>query len=145
MLVHYRRRTKAQLDVLEQEARTQKSKLDAVVAGVKPVLDCVDLEVAPLPDGGLPRPDTIIDRYKVAWENFKSFNHDTTITAVTHALAVVQSHYPTIDLQAIGAGFAKGMGATEHQQLEDEVEDAAKKLAGDVDLFGEMDNDGEAR
>ena len=58
---------------------------------------------------------------------------------------MVQSHYPTIDLQAIGAGFAKGMGATEHQQLEDEVEDAAKKLAGDVDLFGEMDNDGEAR
>ena len=33
----------------------------------------------------------------------------------------------------------------EHQQLEDEVEDAAKKLAGDVDLFSEMDGDGEAR
>ena len=32
----------------------------------------------------------------------------------------------------------------EHQQLEDEVEDTAKKLAGDVDLFGEMDGDGEA-
>jgi len=25
------------------------------------------------------------------------------------------------------------------------VEDAAKKLAGDIDLFGEMDGDGEAR
>ena len=33
----------------------------------------------------------------------------------------------------------------EHQQLEDEVEDVAKKLAGDVGLFGEMDGDGEAR
>ena len=33
----------------------------------------------------------------------------------------------------------------EHQQLEDEVEDTAKKLAGDVDLFGEMDDDGEAQ
>ena len=33
----------------------------------------------------------------------------------------------------------------EHQQLEDEVEDVAKKLAGDIDLFGEMDGDGEAR
>ena len=32
----------------------------------------------------------------------------------------------------------------EQQQLEDEVEDAAKKLAGDVDLFGEMDGDGGA-
>ena len=58
---------------------------------------------------------------------------------------MVRSHYPTIDLQAIGARFARGMGAMEHQQLEDEVEDAAKKLAGDVDLFGETEGNGEAQ
>ena len=45
----------------------------------------------------------------------------------------------------IGARFARGMGEVEHQQLEDEVEDAAKKLAGNVDLFGEMDGDGKAQ
>ena len=104
----------------------------------------LDMEVAPQPDGRPPRPDTIIDRCKVAWENFKSFNRDATVTAITHALAVVRSHYPAIDLQAIGAGFARGMEVTEHQQLEDEVEDMTKKLAGDIDLFGEMDGDGEA-
>ena len=109
------------------------------------MLDCVDMEVAPQPDGRPPCPDTIIDRCKAAWENFKSFNHDATITAVTHALAVVRSHYPVIDLQAIRVGFARGTGMMEQQQLEDEVEDAAKKLAGDVDLFGEMDGDGEAQ
>ena len=27
------------------------------------------------------------------------------------------------------------------QKLEDEVEDAAKKLAGDIDFFGETDGD----
>ena len=81
----------------------------------------------------------------MAWENFKSFNRDVIITAVTHALAVVRSHYPSIDLQAIGAGFTGGTGTTEDQQLEDEVEDAAKKLAGDVDLFGEMHGDSEAQ
>ena len=37
------------------------------------------------------------------------------------------------------------MGEAEHQQLEDEVEDTVKKLAGDIDLFDEMDGDGEAR
>ena len=37
------------------------------------------------------------------------------------------------------------MGEAEHQQLEDEVEDAAKKLASDIDMFGEMDGDGGAR
>ena len=47
MPVDYHRRAKAQFDVLEQEARTQRNKFDAVVAGIKPVLDCVDLEAAP--------------------------------------------------------------------------------------------------
>ena len=64
---------------------------------------------------------------------------------MTHALAVVWSHYPTIDLRAIGAGFTRGMGVTNQQPLEDEVEDVAKKLAGDIDLFGETNGDGEAQ
>ena len=57
---------------------------------------------------------------------------------------MVWSHYPTIDLQAIGAGFAEGLSKVETQQLEDEVVDAAKKLAGDIDLFGETSGNGEA-
>ena len=69
-----------------------------MVARVRPVLDYIDMEAAPQPDDRLPCSDTIIDRYKVAWENFKSFNHDATISTMTHALVVVWSHYPTIDL-----------------------------------------------
>jgi len=53
---------------------------------------------------------------------------------------VVWSHYPSVDLQAIGAGFAGGMGEVEHQQLEDEVEDVEKKLVSDIDLFDETDH-----
>ena len=116
-----------------------------MVAEVRPMLDCINMEAAPQPDGWPPRPYTNIDRCKVAWENFKSFNHDATITAVIHAFAVVRSHYPATDLQAIGTEFARGSGAMEHQQLEDEVEDVAKKLAGDVDLFGKMDDNGQAQ
>jgi len=33
--------------MLELEAKTQRGKLDAMEAGVKPVLDCIDMEVAP--------------------------------------------------------------------------------------------------
>ena len=103
MLADYRRRVKAQFDVLVQEARTQRDKFDAIVTGVKSVLDCVDLEGAPQSDSRPPRSNTIIQRCKAAWENFKSFNRDAVVTAITHALAVVQSHYQSIDLQAIGA------------------------------------------
>ena len=78
--------------MLEQEARTQRNKFDAIVAVVKPVLDCVDLEAAPQPNSRPLRSDTIIERCKAAWENFKSFNRDAIITAVTHALVVVRSH-----------------------------------------------------
>ena len=79
------------------------------------MLDYIDLEVAPQPNGRSSRSDTIIERCKAVWENFKGFNRDAIIIAVSHTLAVVRSHYPTIDLQAIGAGFARGMGTMEHQ------------------------------
>ena len=100
--------------MLVQEARTQREKFDTVVTGVKPVLDCVDLEAAPQLDGRPPHLITIIERCKAAWENFKSFNHDAVFTTITHALAVVRSHYPAIDLQAIGVGFTEGMGKAKH-------------------------------
>ena len=84
--------------MLEQDAWTQRDKFSAIVVGVKPVLNCVDLKVASQPDGRLPCPDTIIERCKTTWESFKSFNHDPVVTTITHALAVVWSHYPSIDL-----------------------------------------------
>ena len=95
MLADYRQRVKVQFDVLEEDARTQRDKFDAIVAEVKPVLDCVDLEATPLPDGRPPRPDIVIERCKMAWE---SFNRDTVVTGITHALAVVRSHYQSVDL-----------------------------------------------
>jgi len=131
--------------VLEQDARTQRDKFDAVVAGVKPKLDCIDLEAAPQPGGRSPHLDIVIERCKTAWESFKNFNRDTVVTSITHALAVVRSHYQPVDLQVIGDGFTEGLSESETQQLEDEVEDAARKLVGDIDLFGETSGDGEAR
>ena len=98
MLADYHRRVKAQFDVLEQDVRTQRDKFDAIVVGIKPVLDCVDLEVAPQPDGRPPCPDIVIKRCKMAWESFKSFNRDVVVSAATHSLAVVRSHYPATDL-----------------------------------------------
>ena len=81
--------------MLERVAQTQRDKFDTIVAGVKPVLDCVDLEVAPQPDGRPPCPDIVIERCKMAWE---SFNCEAVVTSITHALVVVRSHYQSIDL-----------------------------------------------
>ena len=67
------------------------------------------------------------------------------MSVAAHVLVVVRSHYPTIDPQSIRGGFAEGLSDVETQQLEDEVEDAAKMLAGDIDLFGETDGNGRAQ
>ena len=131
--------------MLVQEARTQRDNFDAVVTAIKPVLDYVNMEPGIQLDGRRQRSDTIIQRCKTAWENFKSFNHNAVLSVATHVLAVVWSHYLAIDLQEIGGGFTEGLSDVETQQLEDEVEDAAKKLAGDIDLFSETDGDGGAR
>ena len=131
--------------MLVQEAKVQKENFNAVITAIKPVLDCVDLEPAAQHNDRRQRPNTIIQRCKAAWENFKTFNRDAIMTVATHVLTVVRSHYPTIDLQSIGGGFTEGLSNPETQQLEDEVEDAAKKLAGDIDLFGETDGDGGAQ
>jgi len=109
----------------------QRDRFDTVVAGIKPVLDCVEPETAPQPDGRPTRPDVVVERCKTAWESFKGFNRDAIASAATHILA-------------IGGGYAKGLSDTETQRLEDEAEDATK-LTGDIDLFGEMDSGGEAQ
>ena len=144
ILADYRHKTKAQFDVLVQEAKVQKDNFNTITAAIKPVLDYVDVEPVPRPNGRQQKPDTIVQRCKAAWENFKNFNRDAVLTAATHALAVVRSHYPSIDIQSIGGGFADGLSDTQTQQLEDDVEDAAKMLVGDIDLFGKTEAGGES-
>ena len=130
--------------MLVQEAKVQKENFDTIVAAIESVLDCIDLKTATQHDDRRQHPNTVIQRCKAAWENFKTFNRDAITTVATHVLAVVRSHYLTTDLQSIEGGFAEGLSDTETQQLEDEVEDAAKMLVGDIDLFGKMNGDGGA-
>ena len=101
--------------MLVQEAKIQKENFNVVVTAIKPVLDCVDLETATQPDGRRQRSDTVIQRCKVAWENFKIFNRDAIVSVATHALAVVRSHYLAIDLQVLGGGFTEGLCDAETQ------------------------------
>ena len=58
-------------------------------------------------------------------------------------LAVVRSHYPSVKLEVVGTGFARGTSLEKITKLEDKAEEAVVKLAGDVDLFGEEGNNTE--
>jgi hypothetical protein len=73
----------------------------------------------------------------MAWSDFIEFAYSTAHGAVVHALAQLLSHYPTMDLQRVVTGYARGIDATKIARLEDEVEEPAKRLARVIDLFGE--------
>ena len=46
--------------MLVQEAKVQKDNFNTITAAIKPVLDCVDVETEPRPDGRQQGPDTIV-------------------------------------------------------------------------------------
>ena len=57
--------------------------------------------------------------------------------AVVHALVQLRSHYPSVDLQYVATRYAQGTNAEKIARLEDDVEEPAKRLAEDVELFVE--------
>ena len=46
--------------MLVQEAKVQKDNFNTITATIKPVLDCVDVEPAPRPDGRQQGPETVV-------------------------------------------------------------------------------------
>ena len=117
--------------------KTQDEVIEAMKVGIKPVLDCIGFEPSKgrelLP--GNPRPRLILDRCHTTWLDFKEFARSAAHGAVIHALALLRSHYPTVDLQRVVTGYAHRIDAMRNARLEDEAKESTKSLARDVDLF----------
>jgi hypothetical protein len=122
----------------------QKNNYEAVIAGIKLVLCCINFEPAKAivlqPGDRPPRPDTILDRCKGAWKNFKEFTRNATNYVIVHMLMVIRSYYTLVKPEVVGTGFARRMSSEKITKLEDETEETAARLAGDVDLFDEGEN-----
>jgi len=103
------------------------------------MLDLFDLEV-PEPNRA-PQPNIIVERCKSALENFKHYAHGIACSIMGHALAVVQSVYPSVKLERIDGGFARNLSDEQITVLEEEVFDSAIKLADEMDLFGNAGNE----
>lgn len=114
--------------------------LGGVVAGITPVLDYIDPKPQEDQPHRPPRPDTIVDRCRVSFERFREFTRGITCSAAGHALAVVRSLYPSVRLEAIDIGFARGMSDARIDEHEEEASESAIKLAEDLNLFGEREN-----
>ena len=54
-------------------------------------------------------PDPFVERCRVAWAKFRVYVHSVAYTAIGHALLVVWSLYPVVDLEIIDGRFTEGM------------------------------------
>jgi hypothetical protein len=111
--------------------------IEVIAVGIGPVLDNIGLpqpEGARLPGDGPYR--SIIDRCRDAWSDFREFARSVAHGAIIHALAQLCSYYPTVELQRVATGYARGTDARKITKLEEEAKEPAKRLAEDVELFG---------
>lgn len=92
--------SEAQFQDLQSRLKAKQDRIDAIVMGIKPVLDYID----PVPEAPQtsafgyrpPRADAIMERCKDALTHFKEFTRGAAISAAGHALAVVRSLYSSV-------------------------------------------------
>ena len=83
-----------------------------------------------------------MERCKSALENIKHYACSIACFAMGHALAVVQSFYPSVKLERIDSGFAQNLSNEQITALEEEeVANSTIKLADDMDLFDDAGNE----
>jgi hypothetical protein len=120
-----------------EQVKKQEDQIEVIVVGIGPMLDNIDL---PQPKGArLPEDSpyrSIVNHCYDAWLDLREFRRRMAHGAIIHALTQLCSHYPMVDLQQVATGYAQDIDARKITKLEEEAEEPAKRLAEDVDLFG---------
>ena len=93
--------------MLVEQVKARDDKLEMMIVGIQPVLDCISLEQlegARLPGDGPYQ--SVVDHCRIAWVDFKEFTRSATHGAIIHALTQLRSHYPSMDLRRVATGYA---------------------------------------
>jgi hypothetical protein len=103
--------------------------MNAIIVGMMPMLDFIDGNPLPPPVGDLDEqplpPDSFVERCKASWGKFKVYVQGTTSYTIGHALSVVYSWYPTVELGVIDRGFPAEVEDDEADELQREAEQSA--------------------
>lgn len=115
--------------------------MEDAISLLTPVLNLID------PDGGaydrdilgehFPSPACFLVRCQTSLEQLRIYVRGAACAAAGHALALVQSIYPRVELARIDTGFARGTTEGEMERLSNEASDSAIKIDEDLDLFGD--------
>ena len=97
----YRKRTLAKFDTLEEEIKTLRASLEDYRDTFELVLR---IAFPSEPVGGTPT--ARLETLRMAPQKLKDHVKEIATTSAVQALALVKSHYPRVDLQRVGEGFA---------------------------------------
>ena len=115
---------------------------NVIIMGIMLVLNFIDGN-PPTPVGdlymNLHPPDPFVERCRAALANFRVYIHGAACTIIGHALLVVWSLYPAVDLKVIGGRFVEGMEDDVADKLANEATESAFKLVKDLDIFDDKE------
>ena len=107
----YHQKTEAQVGELERQIQRHQEK-ETILEDFKPALDCIGLEALSTNveevKSRCPRLDALKACCRTAWSDLKAFVRLATQATVAHVLSVVRSHYPSLRMEVVGTGFARG-------------------------------------
>lgn len=128
-----------QMESDKLEIKALQNKIKAITAGITPILDFIDGNPKPPLVGDLDQhplpPDPFVERCRASCGRFKVYVRGTAAYAIGHALSVVRSWYPAVELNWIDEGFPKGAADEVADALQLEAEECSVKLVDDLQLF----------
>lgn len=140
-LVVMRENSQTQYRSYELELQAVRAKMKAIITRVTSIPDFIDGNPPPPPVGDLDEnplpPDPFVERCRASWAKFKVYVQSMACTAIGHALSVVRSLYPAVDLMIIDAGFPEDINDEEADQLMEAAKESAIKPVDDLDIFGD--------
>ena len=79
-------------------------------------------------------PIALLEDLKAAPKKLKAQMNEAAIISAVQVLAIVKSHYPQLDLQRVGEGFANDADKDKIDALSEEVKTTSNMLVENLDL-----------
>jgi hypothetical protein len=109
-----------------------KGRCNQMAAGIKLVLDLIDLELSAPEARGQPR--GVLDKCQHVLGWLQQFVKEAEEYVGSHVLSMVRVHYPLIDFKRFELGYPKEVGPKQADELRIQLFDLSASMMGDINL-----------
>ena len=126
------KRTLAQFEALQEENQTIRASLEDHRTAVEPVLRIIS-RGEPVGEG----PSARLEDLEAAPQKLRGLVWEAASTSAIQALSLGKSHYPRVDLQRLGEGYAADADDAKIEALWSEVQPISDLLASQLEINSE--------